>query len=422
MTGQPGPRSARAIARSAFSGRMLVVALMGFVSGLPLLLTGSVLQAWMKEAGVDLATIGLFALAGLPYTLKFVWAPLFDRYVPLALGRRRGWLLLVQLGLIGALVLLAESSPAASPLGVAIAALLVTFFSASQDIVVDAYRREVLADDEQGLGAALAVNGYRLGMLLASGGGLILADHWAFPTVYLFMAGCMLVGVATTLLAAEPGAPAGHPRSLREAVVDPFVDYFQRPDAVVILLFILLYKIGDAMAAHMTTPFYLDVGFTKTEIGTVVKLFGFWATVLGGLAGGVLILRLGIVRALWGFGVLQALSTAAFVILAVAGPDLGALTAVIAFENLSSGLGTSAYVAFMATLTNRRFTATQYALLSSLMGIPRVLAAAPTGWLAAELGWTTFFVGCALAALPGLWVLGWLQRRGTLQRAAEVPA
>lgn len=422
MTVEPEPRSARAIARSVLSGRMLVVALMGFVSGLPLLLTGSVLQAWMKDAGVDLATIGLFALAGLPYTLKFVWAPLFDRYVPIALGRRRGWLLIVQLALIGALVLLAGSDPAASPFGVAVAALLVTFFSASQDIVVDAYRREVLADDEQGLGAALAVNGYRLGMLLASGGGLILADHWSFPAVYLFMAGFMLIGVATTLFAPEPGAPAGRPRSLQEAVIDPFLDYFRRPDAVAILLFILLYKLGDAMAAHMTTPFYLDVGFTKTEIGAVVKLFGFWATVAGGLVGGVAILRLGIVRALWVFGILQALSTAAFVALAVAGPDLGVLTAVIAFENLSSGLGTSAYVAFMATLTNRRFTATQYALLSSLMGIPRVLAAAPTGWLAAELGWPAFFLCCAVVALPGLWVLGWLQRRGTLQRPAEAPA
>ena len=422
MTGDPAPRSASAIGRTVFSGRMLVVTLMGFVSGLPLLLTGSVLQAWMTDAGVDLATIGLFALVGLPYTLKFFWAPLFDRYVPSALGRRRGWLLLVQLALIGALVLLSGSNPAASPFGVAVAALLVTFFSASQDIVVDAYRREVLADDEQGLGAALAVNGYRLGMLLASGGGLILADHWAFPNVYRFMAGCMLVGVVTTLFAPEPGSPAGRPRTLREAVIDPFVDYFGRPDAVAILLFILLYKIGDAMAAHMTTPFYLDVGFTKTEIGAVVKLFGFWATVAGGLVGGLVILRLGIVRALWGFGILQALSTAAFVALAVIGPELGALTAVIAFENLSSGLGTSAYVAFMATLTNRRFTATQYALLSSLMGIPRVLAAAPTGWLAAELGWAVFFLACALAAIPGLWVLGWLQRRGTLQRPAEVPA
>jgi PAT family beta-lactamase induction signal transducer AmpG len=236
------------------------------------------------------------------------------------------------------------------------------------------------------------------------------------------MAGCMGLGVATTLLAPEPGAAAGRPGSLREAVVEPFVDYFRRPDAVAILAFILLYKIGDAMAAHMTTPFYLDLGFSKTEIGAVVKLFGFWATVLGGLIGGVLILRLGVVSALWGFGILQALSTAAFAVLAAIGHDLVALTAVIAFENLSSGLGTSAYVAFMALLTNRRFTATQYALLSSLMGVPRVLAAAPTGWLAEQLGWTVFFIGCALAALPGLWVLARLQRRGALPRHAEAVA
>jgi PAT family beta-lactamase induction signal transducer AmpG len=422
MTGRSEAPGLAAIARAALSGRMAVAALMGFVSGLPLLLTGSVLQAWMKQEGVDLSTIGLFALVGLPYTLKFAWAPLFDRYAPLALGRRRGWLLLVQLALVGATVLLASSSPAASPVGVAVAALLVTFFSASQDIVIDAYRRESLADDEQGLGAALYVNGYRVGMLLASGGGLILADHWSFASVYLFMAGCMGLGVATTLLAPEPGAAAGRPGSLREAVVEPFVDYFRRPDAVAILAFILLYKIGDAMAAHMTTPFYLDLGFSKTEIGTVVKLFGFWATVLGGLAGGVLILRVGVVRALWGFGILQALSTAAFAALAAIGNDLATLTAVIAFENLSSGLGTSAYVAFMALLTNRRFTATQYALLSSLMGVPRVLAAAPTGWLAEQLGWTVFFIGCALAALPGLWVLARLQRRGALPRHAEAVA
>lgn len=411
------PRGAGAIARSVLSGRMLVAGLMGFVSGLPLLLTGSVLQAWLKEEGADLATIGLFALTGLPYALKFLWAPLMDRYAPLALGRRRAWLLLAQLALIAALVALAASSPGQHPLGVAWAALLVAFFSASQDIVVDAYRRESLADDEQGLGASLAVNGYRLGMLLASGGGLILADHWSFPQVYLFMAACMLAGVATTLLAPEPPSAAGVPRTLAEAVVHPFLDYFRRPNALVILLFILLYKIGDAMASQMTTPFYLDLGFSKTEIGAVVKLFGFWATVLGGLAGGLIILRVGVVRALWGFGILQGLSTAAFAWLAVTGHSVPWLAAVIAFENFSSGLGTAAYVAFMANLTNRRFTATQYALLSSLMGVPRVFAAAPTGWLAEQLGWAPFFLGCALAALPGLMILGRLQRRGALSAA-----
>lgn len=405
----------RRILGTLFSGRMLVAAMMGFASGLPLLLTGSVLQAWMKEDGVDLSTIGLFALVGLPYTLKFLWAPLMDRFTPALLGRRRGWLLLMQLALIGSLLVLAASSPAASPLGVALAALLVTFFSASQDIVIDAYRREALSDDEQGLGASLYVNGYRVGMLLASGGGLIMADFMPFPQVYMVMAGIMLVGVVTTLLAPEPGVAEGTPTTLLEAVVHPFVEYFQRRDAVLILLFILLYKIGDTMASQMTIPFYLDIGFSKTEIGAVVKLFGFWATILGGLVGGILILRLGIFRSLWGFGILQGASTAGFALLAMIGPSLPGLAAVIAFENFSGGLGTAAYVAFMASLTNKRFTATQYALLSSLMGVPRVIASAPTGFMVEWMGWISFFLFCALIAIPGLMLLWWLHGRGSTE-------
>lgn len=406
-------RGTRELLWTVFSGRMLVALLMGFVSGLPLLLTGSVLQAWMTEEGVDLGTIGLFALVGLPYTLKFVWAPLMDRYTPALLGRRRGWLLIIQLLLMLAIAGLGLTQPAAAPLLVALAALLVTFFSASQDIVIDAYRREALADDEQGLGAALYVNGYRIGMLLASGGGLILADFLAFSTVYLVMAGCMLIGMLTTLLAPEPETPGGTPLTLRAAVVEPFREYFQRHGAWWILLFILLYKVGDIMAAHMTMPFYLDLGFSKTEIGTVVKLFGFWATVAGGLLGGVLILRLGVYHALWSFGLLQAASTAGFALLAVMGEQLPLLAAVVAFENLSAGMGTAAFIGFMASLTDKRFTATQYALLTSLMGIPRVLIAAPTGYMAEAMGWVTFFSFCALIALPGLLMLlrfrAWLE-------------
>jgi MFS transporter, PAT family, beta-lactamase induction signal transducer AmpG len=390
---------------TVFSGRMLVALLMGFVSGLPLLLTGSVLQAWMTKEGVDLGTIGLFALVGLPYTLKFVWAPLVDRYTPALLGRRRGWLLIIQLLLMLAIAGLGLTQPAQAPLIVALAALLVTFFSASQDIVIDAYRREALAEDEQGLGAALYVNGYRFGMLLASGGGLILADFMAFSTVYLLMAGFMLVGVLTTLLAPEPDTPGGVPGTLRAAVVEPFREYFQRNGAWGILLFILLYKVGDIMAAHMTTPLYLDIGFTLTEIGAVVKLFGFWATIAGGLLGGVLILRLGIYHALWSFGLLQAASTAGFALLAMVGDQLPMLAAVVAFENLSAGMGTAAFIGFMASLTDKRFTATQYALLTSLMGIPRVFIAAPTGYMADAMGWVGFFSFCALIALPGLLML-----------------
>ncbi len=387
-----------------FSGRMLVALLMGFSCGLPLLLTFAVLQAWMKEAGVDLTVIGLMALVGLPYTLKFLWAPLFDRFRLPFLGRRRGWLLVSQVALAAAIAGLGLSDPR-SPWLIAAAAGLVTFFSASQDIVVDAYRREDLADSELGLGSSLYVNGYRVGMLLASGGGLILADHIPFSAVYLIMAACMLPGIVTTLLAPEPDMPAGAPTSIREAVIDPLVEYFSRTDAVWILAFILCYKLGDTMASAMTTPFYLDIGFSKTEIGAVVKLFGFWATILGSLAGGVLMLRLGIRLSLWLFGFLQAVSTAGFALLAVIGHSVAALSGVIAFENFSGGMGTAAYAAFMASITNKKFTATQYALLSSLMGVPRVLASAPTGWFAKVMGWQGFFILCTLIAIPGLLLL-----------------
>lgn len=388
-----------------FSGRMLIALLMGFSSGLPLLLTGSVLQAWMKEEGVDLATIGVFALVGLPYTLKFLWAPVLDRYSPTLMGRRRGWLMGSQLLLAVSIALLGQTQPAVSPFGVALAALLVTFFSATQDIVIDAYRRESLADNELGLGSSLYVNGYRIALLLTGGGGLILADIVPFPVVYLIMAGFMLVGIFTTLFAPEPAEVQGHPKTIREAVIDPFVEYFQRDSALLILLFILLYKVGDTMAAHMATPFYLDIGFSKTEIGAVVKLFGFWATIIGGLLGGIIIIRLTLYRSLWVFGILQALSTAGFAVLAYLGHNTIALAGVISFENLSSGMGTAAFVAFMAALTNKKFTATQYALLTSLMGIPRVIVATPTGFMAESMGWVNFFIFCSLIAIPGMLLL-----------------
>jgi PAT family beta-lactamase induction signal transducer AmpG len=394
-----------------FSGRMLVALLMGFASGLPLLLTGSVLQAWLKDGGVDLASIGLFALVGLPYTLKFLWSPLFDRYSPPLFGRRRGWMLMTQLALAGALFALSFAHPAPDQLlWISAAALLVAFFSASQDIVVDAYRRESLTDNELGLGSALYVNGYRVGMLLAGGGGLILADMIAFAAMYRLMAVFMVACIVVTLLAPEPPLPEGRPKTLMEAVVLPFRDYFMRDGAWLALAFILLYKLGDTMAAAMTTPFYLDLGYSKTEIGTVVKLFGFWATLIGGTLGGIWILRIGMNRALWLFGLGQMLSTLGFVVLAGLSPSIAALATVVAVENFTAGLGTAAFVGFMAALTDRRFTATQYALLSSLVGVPRVFASAPTGWLAEWLGWGGFFLMCALIAIPGLLLLRWITR------------
>jgi len=405
-----GRPSWRETLQAVFSGRMLVALLMGFSSGLPLLLTGSVLQAWLKDGGVDLARIGLFALVGLPYTLKFLWSPLFDRYA-LPLGRRRGWMALMQLSVACALLLLSMTRPSADHLWlVMLAGLLVSFFAASQDIVIDAYRRESLAESELGLGSALYVNGYRIGMLLAGGGGLILADWISFEAMYRLMAVFVAACVAVTLMAPEPPLPEGRPRSLREAVVLPFRDYFSRDGAWLILAFILLYKLGDTMASAMTTPFYLDLGYSKTEIGAVVKLFGFWATLAGGTLGGIWMLRAGMHGALWLFGFGQMISTFGFVVLAQIPPSEVALAAVVAIENLTAGMGTAAFVGFMAALTDRRFTATQYALLSSLMGVPRVLLSAPTGWLAQTLGWSGFFLLCVLIAIPGLLLLRWVTR------------
>jgi len=310
-----------------------------------------------------------------------------------------------------ALFALSLSHPAPGDLlPVSIAALLVAFFSASQDIVVDAYRRESLADVELGLGSALYVNGYRVGLLLAGAGGLILAGSYSYETMYRLMAVVMAACSIVTLLAPEPAQPAGGPTSLAEAVFLPFRDYFTRDGAWLALAFILLYKLGDTMAASMTTPFYLERGYSEAEIGAVVKLFGFWATIAGGTLGGIWILRIGMRRALWLFGLGQMLSTLGFVVLASVEPTRIALATVVAVENFTAGLGTAAFVGFMAALTDRRFTATQYALLSSLMGVPRVLISAPTGWLALTMGWPAFFALCTVLAVPGLLLLRQVRR------------
>jgi MFS transporter, PAT family, beta-lactamase induction signal transducer AmpG len=388
-----------------FSRRMLTAFLMGYACGLPYDMTKTVLKAWMSDEGVDLAVIGLFSLVGLPYAIKFLWAPLVDRFTFSLFGRRRGWLLIFQTLLVLAIIGMGGVDPRTRPWPLAFAAVLVTFFSASQDIVVDAYRREDIPDVELGLGSSLYFYGYRIGMLLAGSGGLILADRLSFQWVYTLLAACMLPGILTTLLTPEPPAVHGTPRNFKEAVVEPFTEYFRRPDAWWMLAFLLLYKLGDNIAAAILTPFYLDIGFTKTEIGTVVKLFGFWAISAGGLVGGLTMLRIGIHRSLWIFGALQALSTAGFAVLARIGNKLPALAAVVAFENFSAGLGTAAFMAFMAGLANKKFTATQYALLTSLMRIPDVGISSFSGLMAQQMGWSAFFIVCAVIALPGMALL-----------------
>jgi PAT family beta-lactamase induction signal transducer AmpG len=394
----------KTILKAIWSRRMLVALIMGFASGLPLLLTKGVLQAWMKKEGIDLSLIGLTSLLAVPYSIKFLWAPFLDRYTLSFLGRRRGWLLVAQTALILSIAGMGLSNPKDSPMMLVAAALMVTFFSASQDIVVDAYRREDLADEELGLGSALYVLGYRIGMLLSSGGGLIMADYMSFNMVYLIIAACMLPSIITTLLTPEPQV-AETPKSIREAVIDPLVEYFSRQRAFWMLAFILMYKIGDIMASNITIPFYIDLGFTLTEIGTITKLLGFWAIIAGASIGGVIMLRLGINRSLWVFGFLQAISTAGFAVLAHIGYSIPALAAVIGFENLSAGMGTAAFMAFMASITNKKFTATQYALLTSFMAFGRDVISSPTGFIAKHMGWENFFIACALIAIPGMLLL-----------------
>ena len=391
--------------RSIFSGKMLALLALGFSSGLPLLLIGQTLKLWMAELGIDLTIIGFFTLVGLPYALKFLWSPIMDRFVPPFLGRRRGWILIFQLALVLAISGLALGDPLRAPWTVAFLAFVVAFFSASQDIAIDAYRRDLLPDAELGLGSGVAVAGYRVGMFVTGGLAIILADHIPWKAVYFAMAGTMGICVLATLLAPNPENEAIPPKSLREAVVEPFSDYFKRRSAILILAFILLYKIGDSMASDMLYPFYYAIGFTKSQIGTVAKSLGIGATIAGGLAGGVIMLRLGINRSLWIFGVLQAVSTLFFSLLAQIGSNILALSGVIFFEAFTSGMGTSAFVAFMASLCNRKFTATQYALLTSFMGIPRVFMGATTGYLAKHLGWESFFVLCTLLAVPGMLLL-----------------
>ena len=407
------------------SGRLWIAGLMGFAGGLPLLLTITLLQAWLSSAQVSLTTIGLLGLVGLPYNVKFLWAPLMDRYVPLGLGRRRGWLVVAQLSLAASIFALGLQDPIQRLWAVALAALAVAFFSATQDVVIDAYRRESLADAEQGLGASMYTYGYRLGMLVVSAGGLVMADRIGFRAVYFGMAAIMLAMVAVTLLAPEPGGSGERPRTLKTAFLGPFGEFFRRREempsgAIAVLAFILLYKLGDNLASHMSIPFYLDLGFSNSEIGTVVKFFGLWPLLFGVFVGGVLNLRAGLYRALIVSGVLQGVSTAGFAVLSLVGDDRWWLAAVIGFENLTQGMGTAALIAFMAFLTDRRFTATQFAMFTALSGVPRVVLTAPTGWMATQMGWAPFFVFSALVAIPGLVLL--LAFRGWLQDGASKPA
>jgi PAT family beta-lactamase induction signal transducer AmpG len=386
--------------------RMAATLLFGFSSGIPLGLTGGTLQAWMTQEKVNLATIGIFSLVGLPYALKFLWSPLMDAYLPPFLGRRRGWILVSQVLLILSIALMAVTSPVLQPVQMATIAFLVAFFSASQDIVVDAYRTDVLLPEEYGLGSAAYIMGYRIAMLVSGALALILADQMSWKSVYFLMALTMLVGVIATLfLAPEPEMGISRPKSLGEAVYLPLVDFFQRKGSMEVLAFIVLYKLDVVMALTLTTAFMLQIGFTKTDIGAVNKGVGLAATIVGTLSGGAIMTKLGMKRSLWSFGILQGLGNLTFVALAHVGYNYPLMVTAVATENLLSGMGTAAYSAFLMTLCNKKFSATQYALLTSLMALTRVFAGAPSGFLAEKLGWQSYFLFSMSLMLPGLLLL-----------------
>jgi PAT family beta-lactamase induction signal transducer AmpG len=401
--------------QALFTRRMAICVFTGFSSGLPLYVLLNLLPAWLRTEGISLKAIGAMALIQFPYTWKFLWAPLLDRYVVPALGRRRGWMLATQAGLLACIASMGSLSPGEDLPAIVWVATVLAFLSATQDIALDAYRREILAEAELGLGNSVHVNAYRVAGLVPGSLSLILADHLPWAAVFAITAAFMLPGVAMALAVSEPAITGTRPRTLREAVVEPFSEFMNRAGvghALLVLGFIFLYKLGDSMATALATPFYLDMGFSKSDIGVIAKNAGLWPSIVGGLLGGLWMVRLGINRALWIFGIVQYVTIAGFLWLAVAGPfaAVGAgertmLAVVIGAEAVGVGVGTAAFVAFIARTTNPAYTATQFALFTSLAAVPRTFMNAATGWLVAWLGWPAFFWLCMLLAIPGMLLL-----------------
>lgn len=393
--------------------RIAAVALLGFASGLPLALSDGTLQAWLTVAGVDVERIGAFSLVGLPYALKFLWAPLLDRYQPGWPGRRRDWMLLTQLALAALLFLVGTLDLASGALPLlALTALALATLSATQDIAIDAYRTEVLRERERGLGAAWGVTGYRLGMLLSGAGALLLADSLGFARVYQLMAGALLLGAFTSLVAPRVPVDCAPPRDLAEAVTAPLAEFFRRDAALPLLLLVFLYKLGDAFAGRLTTTFLLGpLGFSLTDVGTINKGLGLVAAVAGALFGARLMQRLGLYRALMLFAALQALTNLGFALLAQSAKSYPLMAAVVGLENLAGGMGTAAYLALLMSICARRYTATQFALLSAVASLGRVFAGPPAGWMVAHVGWAPFFLATFVLALPALLMLRWQRAR-----------
>ena len=395
--------------RTYVNGRTISILFLGFSSGLPLYTLIYLMQAWLAKSGLDVKALGLFALVTFPYTFKFLWAPFMDRYSIGPLGRRRGWMALTQLALFLVIGGLGMLDPKLELTLIAGFVFVIAFLSASQDGVIDAYRREILVENEQGLGAAIVVNAYKAASLIPSALGLVLADSMSWQAVFWIVAAFMLPGFICTLLSKEPAVYGAPPKNLQEAVVLPFREFVLRDgwnQALLIIGFVLLYKIGDSMATALSTKFFLDIGFTTRQIGLAANATGWWAALAGGAVAGIWMIKLGINRALWVFGVLQAIAILGFAWLARTGPDPLLLSAVFGFEAFASlGLGAAALVAFMSRATDPRYTATQYALFSSLAAVPRTFINSSVGYIVAETGWFWFFIVCFILAFPAMMML-----------------
>ncbi|MGK0248740.1 MAG: PAT family beta-lactamase induction signal transducer AmpG [Oleispira sp.] len=388
--------------------RLLICLFTGFASGLPLFILYQLVPAWLRTEGVGLKEIGFFALVGIPYTWKFIWSPVMDRYAPSTLGRRRSWMLITQTLMLASIGFLGFLDPKTQLSEIAILCAITAFLSASLDISIDAFRREILPDRELGLGNSIHVTTYRIAGLIPGSLSLILADHYAWDVVFIITAAFLSIGILMVLCSKEPNVHSHRPLTLKAAITEPFQEFFGRhgvQSALWILCFMFLYKLGDSMATALSTPFYLDLGFTKTEIGLVAKHAALWPAIVGGILGGLLMLRIGINKALWLFGGVQIISILGFALLAEVGYDLWVLALVIGFEYLGVGLGTAAFVAFIARTTSPAYTATQLALFTALTALPRTFASSTTGIIVESIGWTNFYLFCTALAIPGMLLL-----------------
>lgn len=413
---EPKTLNTRPMWRKVLSKDMLIIFILGFASGLPLLLTGATLKQWLAQDQVDIKTIGFFSWVGIAYSFKYLWAPLLDRYFSEKVGRRKTWMLFSQMGLVVGIVMMAGQVPSMDLTSLAAWAVFVAFMSATQDIAIDAYRREFLSTEELGLGSSMGVYGYRVAMLVAGGIGVsfvadsaFIGDRISWNQLYYIMAGIMAFCALITFFIPEPDKEST-PKTILEAVISPFIEFFKRPEAITILIFVFAFKLGDQISGSLLTPFYKDMGYHNAEIGLITKSFGLFSSLAGLFVGGLALLKFGIRKCLWTFGIFQALSTASFALVVYTGPVLWSLAATVIFEDFSSGMGTAAFTAYLASITNRKFTATQFALLTSVATLGRTVFSGFGGVLQAAVGWSNFFYFGALMAIPGLVLLWWLNR------------